>query len=127
MNEEVKTKWLAALRSGNYTQGMKRLRTNDSFCCLGVLCDLAISEGIGDLKWSGSQYTTNDVPSDVFFEAVNENDWDAYLVPEPVVAWANLELTNPEHYVNGERQTLAALNDGGKTFEQIADVIEEYY
>ena len=34
-------KWVAALRSGKYEQGQKRLRSmSNKFCCLGVACDL---------------------------------------------------------------------------------------
>lgn len=41
---ELAQKWLAALRSGEYTQGRDRLRTlNSEFCCLGVACDIADS------------------------------------------------------------------------------------
>jgi len=41
MTPELKAKWLAALRSGNYKQGESFLRWNDTYCCLGVLCDVA--------------------------------------------------------------------------------------
>lgn len=44
MNEEIKAKWVAALRSGKYQQTSGQLRRNEgessSFCCLGVLCDV---------------------------------------------------------------------------------------
>jgi hypothetical protein len=41
MDKELKTKWVSALRSGEYKQGMDTLRDkDDNFCCLGVLCDL---------------------------------------------------------------------------------------
>ena len=47
MDEELKANWLRALRSGKYKQGMGYLRSTtsedepDSFCCLGVLCDIS--------------------------------------------------------------------------------------
>lgn len=58
MSPYWKAKWLAALRSGNYTQGHGQLRTeanepesNDTvlcyetrFCCLGVLCEVVKAE-----------------------------------------------------------------------------------
>ena len=38
MPKQMLTKWLAALRSGTYTQGRHYLRTSDGgYCCLGVL------------------------------------------------------------------------------------------
>jgi hypothetical protein len=45
MNPEIKAKWVEALRSGEYRQARRRLRLDDSagpsYCCLGVLCELA--------------------------------------------------------------------------------------
>ena len=39
MTPELKAQWIAALRSGEYTQGYNHLRTeNGYYCCLGVLC-----------------------------------------------------------------------------------------
>ena len=37
MHPEVKTKWLEALRSGNYEQTEGRLRDHKGHCCIGVL------------------------------------------------------------------------------------------
>lgn len=52
--KELKENWLSALKSGKYIQGAGQLRKGNSFCCLGVLCDihpmLSISEdGYSDL------------------------------------------------------------------------------
>lgn len=41
MDAQLKAKWVAALRSGKYEQGRQRLRNGDSYCCLGVLCEVA--------------------------------------------------------------------------------------
>ena len=39
---KFKAKWLAALRSGEYKQGVETLYTNDDkYCCLGVACRVA--------------------------------------------------------------------------------------
>jgi hypothetical protein len=42
MNKTIAKMWIDALRSGEYTQGKFVLRniTQDTWCCLGVLCDL---------------------------------------------------------------------------------------
>lgn len=37
--------WIAALRSGKYQQGYGQLREFDSYCCLGVACDLYDATG----------------------------------------------------------------------------------
>jgi hypothetical protein len=47
MNPELKSKWLTALRSGEYPQTTGVLRDNKGFCCLGVLCDV-----MDNSKWS---------------------------------------------------------------------------
>jgi hypothetical protein len=43
MNKELKQAWIDALRSGKYTQGQGLLkkRTDDIYCCLGVLCEVS--------------------------------------------------------------------------------------
>lgn len=42
MTSQLKAKWVAALRSGDFTQGFGYLnRGNKQFCCLGVLCEVA--------------------------------------------------------------------------------------
>lgn len=41
MNKKIKEKWVEALKSNKYKQGCLYLRSeNDSYCCLGVLCDI---------------------------------------------------------------------------------------
>lgn len=40
MKPRMKAKWIKALESGKYQKGFFALRKSDTFCCLGVLCDL---------------------------------------------------------------------------------------
>ncbi|MDO9068607.1 MAG: hypothetical protein Q7W05_09135 [Deltaproteobacteria bacterium] len=46
MDAELKKKWVAALRSGEYRQGKHMLldSNTNSYCCLGVLCVAAGKE-----------------------------------------------------------------------------------
>jgi hypothetical protein len=37
MNEQIKQRWIEALRSGEYEQTQGRLRDETGYCCLGVL------------------------------------------------------------------------------------------
>jgi len=37
----TKEEWVAALRSGKYTQGKGYLNNQGLFCCLGVLCEIS--------------------------------------------------------------------------------------
>ena len=42
IDPDLKAKWVAALRSGDYKQGQHYLKTpDDTYCCLGVLCEIA--------------------------------------------------------------------------------------
>lgn len=112
--------WVDALRSGKYTQGKGSLTENSedrgSFdCCLGVACKLAIIDGV-KLSVYEDRYGN-----------VHYNGEENYL-PEPVQAWLGLS-TNMGQYatVPGTRfgHGLAGDNDGGKTFTEIADIIEQ--
>lgn len=114
MNPDIKAQWLQALRSGEYQQGKGFLRRIDnSYCCLGVLCDLAVKAEIIRtplLKASGAMYGYGDGGS-------------AAGLPDVVRDWAGLKSRLP---VAGQRE-LHDLNDrAGFSFAQIADLIEEY-
>ena len=79
MNKLIKKLWLEALRSGEYKQGQDKLKRNDnSFCCLGVLCDLHRKETQGK-DWDNSNCYYGE---------------DNYLPPS-VQDWAELFEYNP--------------------------------
>lgn len=40
MKKSIADKWVRALRSGKYKQGVWMLKSLDRFCCLGVLCEI---------------------------------------------------------------------------------------
>jgi len=68
MKKAVKERWLEALRDEEeYTQGRTILRSStdeDCFCCLGVLTDLAVQEGVAEWrrdKWGGWKAEERDV------------------------------------------------------------------
>lgn len=99
MNAELKAKWIEALRSGRYEQGRERLRSDDGFCCLGVLCDV----------YDSSQWVT-------------DPELGGYLYDK---AYAFLPTFLPAFAALGPTEaTLAGLNDEGKSFVEIADYIE---
>lgn len=138
MKKAIKKRWLEALRSGNYDQGRAKLRTEqeggDSFCCLGVLCDLAVQDGaIPEPKTYGQSpvfhYGTHSL--DDVDNAVGYHD-SATALPQEVIewAWTKHETRNRIHrLVNPEAggRDLAWWNDhGGKNFDGIADLIEEH-
>jgi hypothetical protein len=103
MNAEVKKAWLEALRSSNYVQGHGALRTDNQFCCLGVLCDL-----IDKTKW--------ELPVTNKARAYSNN-----LIYPPNDILEKAELIKEECVL------LGSYNDEGMSFKQIADRIEERY
>lgn len=111
MNKEIKKMWVDALRSGKYKQGQGWLRTaNNKYCCLGVLCDLAVNE----------ERVRRDLVKDVY--AYGKQDRMSVL-PSEVIDWAELD----QHGTYGENRCLVYDNDGGKSFAEIADIIEENF
>ena len=116
MNPEIKTQWVTALRSGDYQQGHGILRSSltegsvPKFCCLGVLCEIAVKANvIPEAQYDGFYYTYG----------TRDDKRSAYL-PAVVMEWAGLDNENP---ICGTDR-LANLNDNDNTFEQIADAIE---
>ena len=120
MNADVKKKWVEALRSGEYKQGQGRLQRDGAFCCLGVLCDLHAKET--GLKWMTHAEA---------FSPVWPYSSDGALVyigrsaelPDEVVSWAGVEDSNPQV---GAKAAYVWNDAEGKTFTEIADLIEEH-
>ena len=154
MNQEVKTLWLEALRSGRYKQGAGQLYNpqDNTYCCLGVLCDIS-EQG----SWYGNRFVNS-------LEAENRkreflarkdkdpNDLESYIAifgnrnfpSETVARWAGIEELmfdsdyNPLVDISPElapevagtytsekdKMTVAELNDLGIPFTKIADLIE---
>lgn len=112
MNPTIKKEWVAALRSGEYEQGTGYLRSGNEFCCLGVLCDIALRKGIVYM-WRNLGYT---------YFGTDSNS--SYLqLPAPVVRWAELDAADPRIE---DHQALSYYNDtAGYSFDEIADLIEE--
>lgn len=112
MNKEIKQKWVKALRSGKYKQTRSKLKsTNGRFCCLGVLCDIYAKEN--GLRCSRH----NDVAMGIFDSLE--------LLPDEIKDWADVD-NDPILYLKEGTKTLTCLNDeDGKSFKEIADLIEE--
>lgn len=159
MNAEVKAQWLDALRSGEYQQTKGRLRRdnpidpedaddgyNAGYCCLGVLCDLAVKAGVTQIHeekpYADSDYPVTEAERNytVYQYGLNEDRRDGSVLPPEVAQWAGLEgvdAVNPyveppteepsekNDWTFTPRATLASENDGGKSFEEIAKIIED--
>lgn len=129
MNPEIKAKWLAALRSGEYKQGRNRLRTNvpgaPQYCCLGVLCELAVEAGVVDR--TDPELPVSGLARVGYYGRAE--DISHVLPPASVVKWAGLAQDDGAFRPSDRSApvTLASLNDRGETFEYIARVIEENF
>jgi hypothetical protein len=120
VKKDIKALWVDALRSGDYTQGQNKLRDDDNqFCCLGVLCELAQKAGvIGEAR--------NDYGMMWVYGEDDDQSWST--LPDAVSEWAGLALgepTVPDPDVPLRKVSLSYLNDNGKTFEEIAEYIEQ--
>jgi hypothetical protein len=119
MNPEIKARWVADLRSGNFTQGTSRLTRDtdpddvERDCCLGVLCKQAVTAGI--VTRVDGYYVSTASPADKA----------TAILPVAVMAWAGVDGTDPTVTVDGGAvRTLSEINDGGTPFDAIADLIE---
>lgn len=146
MRRSIKNRWVAALRSGEYQQGQGYLcqvthpntpEEGKRYCCLGVLCDLAVQEGV----IPAPVFTVPRVPH---LDGVTPHYKyglfrDGGVLPDEVCRWAKIshdseeyeDPTDPEIFTPGhDALSLTQLNDGDgtnpKTFDEIADLIERY-
>lgn len=110
MKKEIADRWVSALRSGDYAQGIGYLNNAGNYCCLGVLCEI-VKEEI-NLPVSDHRLVEYGKVGNV-----------AVLPPE-VVYFTEMR-TDDGFLSNG--LTLAGMNDKGMNFNKIADVIEENY
>jgi len=110
MKPERKAVWVEALESGVYKPGRMRLVRSEIagkqyWCCLGVLCDLALKSGeVPGLIRDG----------DYFVETTCESG----VPPEAVFEWAGL--------TQDEAAFLADINDTGAPFRVIASYIRRH-
>lgn len=114
----IQKKWVRALRSGKYKQGDGQLVTTDdegkpvSYCCLGVLCDIAAKEKITKMRLGD--------------DLAIRYDRQISFLPLKVQKWAAVaELKGKFVDSDGDFGNLAQLNDDGCTFRDIAKVIED--
>ena len=133
MNPDVKARWVAALRSGEYGQCQGRLADGKGgYCCLGVLAKVegdlvldqyadgpderwAVPDGYGGFNAYGLERN----------QAMKYGlDWDGLYVHPAITALDSGKYETP----NTQLGIFAALNDRAEwSFAQIADYIEENF
>lgn len=99
---DLKSRWLETLRGGSYLQGKQSLHpTLDTWCCLGVLCDLVDPNG-----WEGRRW----------------NDYVAAVGHSSELSLLTERRLGLPHHATGD---LMYMNDEeDKSFAEIADWIE---
>jgi hypothetical protein len=133
MKQNVMKKWVKALRSGKYKQGQGTLKQYNSkgqpeHCCLGVLCEL-YNEEMKKSKKKMLSVTTSDNDSDFSHGYCRFNN-SKEILPKEVMKWSGIHnnmgaftLDKPVY----DQYNLADLNDTGRKFKTIADIIEKNY
>jgi hypothetical protein len=121
MKKEWADKWVAALRTGPYTQTRRTLRGSKGFCCLGVLCDLVKDEPLVQGHWQESDrgqygFTVAGAYAD-------------QILPSRAQRLVGMVSSNGSlRTSDGAMSTaLSTLNDDGLSFDEIASIIEEHW
>jgi len=106
------TKWVQALRSGNYQQGTGSLHENGQYCCLGVLCE---TQGRLVGGSDGGETRTRLHVKNPLYATLSGCGSLPYVI--------TVSISGGHHY-----RQLTYLNDTlHLTFPQIADILEEVY
>ena len=118
MKKDIAKLWTAALRSGKYKQGRNALHSikddNETFCCLGVLCDL-YQQDRRKKKKKGLFVDKTTLP------CIEYNHLNGVL-PSVVSDWAGMDSYNGVVHDT----SLTQLNDHwGYNFDSIARFIED--
>jgi hypothetical protein len=109
---------IAALRSGEFKQGQLRLRpTSNTFCCLGVACELYRRE-TGQGEWVS---TLEDPAHPDLQQFVMPDGTTVGVLPPSVRKWLGWSSDKG----STSEACLAERNDSGATFSEIADLIEQ--
>lgn len=110
MDKEIAFKWIVALRSGKYKQAKEHMRVKQkdgsyAYCCLGVLRHEVLGKKNAALNSNGDKV-----------ELLSERDLKD-------CKFKNTIFDDP--YIDKTGNTLSELNDNGRSFKYIANVIEK--
>lgn len=112
MKPNLFAKWMLALKSDKYQQGKKYMRKDDTYCALGVLCNLS-KEG----KWIEDERNKG-----VYYYKV-EDEKAVSFPPGAVINWAGMKKENADLMT----AFVSQLNDKGRSFKEIAAALEKMY
>ena len=121
MNTDFLLKWENELRSGKYEQGQGYLSKDGKYCCLGVLCEMLVSEGLLEKFEEKDSIKYGRAKDDKMLpaEALNLVGISGFG------RFDSTKLSEEIRYLTKEHEYLDNLNDIVKlNFKQIADVID---
>ncbi len=118
MKVDIKENWIAALTSGEYEQARGSLIDNTEgqshYCCLGVLCDLAVKEGVEGVRiqedGNGARHVQTLDDRDEWVTVEDEN------LPAVVSEWAGLDCEYDPR-VGVKNIPLSQINDGSDHYQ----------
>lgn len=144
MKTEIKERWIQKLESGQYDQTEGELRNGLGFCCLGILCEVAVEDGIitraedygynAPSRNDGEEYVENSVLPRVvaewagFGDGIHGNNPVVPFPENPEDSCDSCDCCEDEEEYEPEIMDteLSELNDSHKlTFPQIAALIKE--
>ena len=123
-----KYRLIPALRSGHYKQTDGFLRDYRGFCCLGVMCELLnpnrwVRYDSSHYAWGEADYYLSHETA-IKFDVTPQIDLKEGIREYPKsVAYRGNDMPLRNLIVNG-RPSLAALNDLGLSFNDIANILE---
>lgn len=138
MNPDIKERWVNRLLGPNTNQTGGALGRVREFgespagnCCLGVLCEIAVEDGVIEKHVAPSGLVLYGTP-----EEFSEESAESMFLPPSVYRWAGLNKDNPTVEIPDENDvccgehtiltTLSELNDDYKySFAEIAALIED--
>ena len=128
MKNNIMKKWVKALRSDKYKQGTGTLKQYNrkgqaEHCCLGVLCELYNQEMRKNKKKMLLE-TTHENNSDFSFGYTRFGGRCDGL-PETVRKWSGMKTGIGIIDENKKDNNLVDLNDTGRKFKTIANIIEQ--
>lgn len=119
INKENMLKWIEELENTNLNQGTGFLHTTidgnsgDRYCCLGILCNVAIKNGVDVTINKGIQTLYDDATE---------------MPPEKVDKWIGVDKESIFVKYKGREFPVEYLNDVVKlSFKEIAKLLREFY
>lgn len=119
MNPELKQKWIEALESGKYKKGKAKLRRVDgSYCCLGVLCEVANPDADPKALWR--PIAENSDAACAYYHA-SQLAATEYIPNDDAAKWFGDSLGEDT------QESLARINDNNEDFKQVIKYIKDCF